>query len=318
LLIGVVILALERQKEGASSERKLFTVDELEWFSRNAYNLALKNTAVWELRSVVRMLSACTGIISHFPSDLSSKFELSLKTLFSHFVISSALISLARTQDNIDKQQEDYAALRKHVTAFDTELSEYLPQSDEQSTVDMLRKHATLLAFDFEAAIALKQWDDLGSIVQRIVPCKNITALQAMADSLLRAHAPGQGMTSLPSLTVSSIPNGQPALYSTMRKIVNEIWVLENFDAVKLAKYTRCLFQATLPLDDTLAMRLLDEACDKARELRDVSHICLLPAPSSHLYSTITRVLLIVPTEPSSLARGRTRVDGHDILQPRH
>ena len=197
MLIAIVILALEQQKEGASSERKLFTVDELEWFSRNAYNLALKNTAVWELRSVVRMLSACVSIISHFPPDINSKGELSLKTLFSHFIISSALVSLARTQDNIDKQQEDYAILRKHVTAFDAELPEYLPQLDEQSTVDMLRKHATLLAFDFEAAIALKQWEDLGSVVQRTVPCKNITAFQAMADSLLRAHAPGQGMTPL-------------------------------------------------------------------------------------------------------------------------
>lgn len=56
-----------------------------------------------------------------------------------------------------------------------------------------------------------------------------------------------------------------------MRKIVNEIWDLENFDAVKLAKYTRCLFQATLPLDDTLAMKLLQEACGKARELHQVS-----------------------------------------------
>ncbi|KAK4189851.1 meiosis protein SPO22/ZIP4 like-domain-containing protein [Podospora australis] len=58
-------------------------------------------------------------------------------------------------------------------------------------------------------------------------------------------------------------------LYSNMRKIVNEIWVLESFDAAKLAKYTRCLFQATLPLDDGLAMRLLDESCSKARELRE-------------------------------------------------
>jgi len=64
-----------------------------------------------------------------------------------------------------------------------------------------------------------------------------------------------------------------PVLYSTMRKIVNEIWVLESFDAVKLAKYTRCLFQATLPLDDGLAMRLLEEACSKARELREVSRL---------------------------------------------
>ncbi|KAM7220206.1 Meiosis protein SPO22/ZIP4 like domain containing protein [Rhypophila decipiens] len=59
----------------------------------------------------------------------------------------------------------------------------------------------------------------------------------------------------------------ESVLYSTMRKLVNEIWLLETFDAVKLAKYTRCLFQATLPLDDTLAMNLLDEACKKAREL---------------------------------------------------
>lgn len=58
-----------------------------------------------------------------------------------------------------------------------------------------------------------------------------------------------------------------------MRKIVNEIWVLERFDAVKLAKYTRCLFQVTLPLDDGLAMRLMDEACSKARELREVSEL---------------------------------------------
>ncbi|KAK3985786.1 meiosis protein SPO22/ZIP4 like-domain-containing protein [Cladorrhinum sp. PSN332] len=79
----------------------------------------------------------------------------------------------------------------------------------------------------------------------------SITAFQAMADCLLRAKAPGQ------------------TVYSTMRKLVNEIWVLEKFDAIKLAKYTRCLFQATLPLDDGLAMRLLEEACVKARELRE-------------------------------------------------
>ncbi|KAK4101092.1 SPO22-domain-containing protein [Parathielavia hyrcaniae] len=246
-----VVLALERQKGDSSARRKLFTVDELEWFSRNAYNLALKNTTVWELRCVVRMLTSCVNIISHFPADAGPRGELSLKTLFSHFVISSALVALARTQDNVERQREDYAAMRKHVAAFDNELPEYLPQLDEQLRDDMLRKHATILAFDFEAAIALKQWEDLGVIVQRAVPCRNITAFQAMADGLLRAQAQGQ------------------ALYSTMRKIVNEIWVLESFDAVKLAKYTRCLFQATLPLDDGLAMRLLDEACSKARELRE-------------------------------------------------
>jgi hypothetical protein len=195
ILSTLVVLALERQKEGGVSSRKLFTVDELEWFSRNAYNIALKNTSTWELRCVVRMLSACVNINGHFPSDIGSKVELSLKTLFSRFVIVSALVALARTQDNVEKQLQDYTVMRKHVKAFDAELPGYLPQLDEQSRDDMLRKQATLLAFDFEAAVALKDWDDLGGIVQRAVPCKSITAFQAMADSLLRAQAPGQGMS---------------------------------------------------------------------------------------------------------------------------
>jgi hypothetical protein len=194
LLTLAVVLALKRQEEETSGP-KMFTIDELEWFSRNAYNLALKNTAAWELRCVVRMLTACVDIIGHFPTDFGSKADLSLKTLFSHFVVSSALVALARTQDNIEKQRQDYAIMRKHVMAFDHELPEYLPQLDETSREDMFRKHATLLAFDFEAAIALQQWEDLGSIVQRAIPCKNITVFQAMADSLLRSQAPGQGMS---------------------------------------------------------------------------------------------------------------------------
>lgn len=210
-LIPVVVLALERQKKGEGPARKLFSVDELEWFSRNAYNLALKNTAVWELRCVVKMLTACVNIIGHFPPDIGSKVELSLKLLFSHFVIASALVALARAHDNVEKQRQDYTAMRKHIMAFDNELPEYLPQLDERSRDDMLRKHATLLAFDFEAAVALKLWDDLGSVVQRAVPCRNITSFQAMADSLLRAQAPGQGTSSVPTPWLSQVADGSPS-----------------------------------------------------------------------------------------------------------
>jgi len=193
-----VIAALEREERDGPSGQKRFTIDELEWFSRNAYNLALKHTAAWDLRAVVRMLTACVSIISHFPPDIGSKADLSLKTLFSHFVISSALVALARTQDNVEKQQQDYIAMRKHVMAFDNELPDYLPQLEDVAREDMLRKHATLLAFDFEGAVVLQQWDDLGSIIQRAAPCKSISSLQAMADILLRAQAPGQGRCQVP------------------------------------------------------------------------------------------------------------------------
>ncbi|KAK0626986.1 meiosis protein SPO22/ZIP4 like-domain-containing protein [Immersiella caudata] len=249
-VFDAVVLALEKQKRD-STIKKLFTVDEIEWFGRNAYDVALKHTTEWDLRNVVRILNSSVTILGHFPSDAGSQAELSLRSLFARFIISSALISLARVQDNIEKQQQDYLAMRTHVRAFDGELVEHLTSLDGQDKGDLARKQAILLTFDFEAAVALGQWDDLGPIVQRAVACGNTTAYQAMADSLLRGRVSGQ------------------VLYSTMRKIINEIWALDSFDATKLAKYTRCLFQATLPLDDSLAMRLLDEACSKARELRE-------------------------------------------------
>jgi hypothetical protein len=51
-----------------------------------------------------------------------------------------------------------------------------------------------------------------------------------------------------------------------MRLIINQIFKIEKFDCRKLAKYIRCLFQATLPLDDSLALQLLKEALDIARQ----------------------------------------------------
>ncbi|KAK1761225.1 meiosis protein SPO22/ZIP4 like-domain-containing protein [Echria macrotheca] len=245
-----VVVALERQKQGPATPR-LFDSDEIEWFGRNSYNLALKNIASWDLRDAVRMLTSCVGILGHFPSDAASQLDLGLKCLFCRFILSSILVSLARTEDNVDQQRNHYAAMREHINAFDVEFVEHMSHLNEDIKADLAKKQAVLLAFDFEGAMALEQWDDLGGIVQRAAPLRNITAYQAMADNLLRGKPPGQ------------------VLYSTMRKLVNEIWVLEAFDAAKLAKYTRCLFQATLPLDDGLAIRLLDEACSKARELRE-------------------------------------------------
>ncbi|KAK5656256.1 hypothetical protein OQA88_5018 [Cercophora sp. LCS_1] len=224
-----VILALEKQKQEPVAS-KVFNILELEWFARNSYSIALNNTTKWDLRFVIRMLTSCVKIITHFTSDAGSPLsELSQKSLFARFIISSALVSLARTHDSVDRQRRDYMALRAHIAAFDTELVENAPNFDEDLKDELGRKCATLLVFDFEAAVALEQWDDLGGIVQRA------------------SHS----------------------LYSTMRKLINEIWTLESFDAMKLAKYTRCLFQATLPLDDGLAMKLLDEACSKARELHE-------------------------------------------------
>ena len=184
-----MIVALEYESQHPRTP-KLFTIAELEWFGRNSYQLALKNTTSWDLRCVVRMLTSCVIIIGHFPHDFGPQVDLLLKCLF------------ARTEDNLEKRQNDYMAMRRHIQAFDSIVAEHLLDVDQETRDDLARKHAVLLAFDFEGALVLEQWDNLSVVVQKATTLRNITAYQAMADSLLRGRPPSQGL--LPPLPNAS------------------------------------------------------------------------------------------------------------------
>lgn len=45
-----------------------------------------------------------------------------------------------------------------------------------------------------------------------------------------------------------------------MEKIINTTWTLENRDMRKLSRWIRCLFQMTLHINQTMALKCLDNA----------------------------------------------------------
>jgi hypothetical protein len=188
---GPAVSAIRRDPKDAAGN-KLFDIRELEWFCQNAYNLGLKNADAWNLRHVVRILTACETIIRAFPLDVASPVsgDLSLKAIFCHFVISSALVSLARTQDNTEARLQDYLDMRKHIAAFDAEMETRLDSLDEISRGDLLQKLSSLLVFDFEGATCLMKWEELNEIVHKASSCRRFEAYEAMGDCLLRAGAP--------------------------------------------------------------------------------------------------------------------------------
>lgn len=188
-----VATAVHKSPENASG-KQLFDVRELEWFCQNSYNLGLKHAGDWSLRSVVQILTACATIIQAFPNDIGAEVaaDLSLKSIFCNFLISSALLALARSQDNLERQLQDYLIMRKHIMAADSEIQERMESQslDEVASRDLLNKLALLLAFDFEAALALKCWQDLGEIVLKASTCQSLESFKTMADCILRAHVP--------------------------------------------------------------------------------------------------------------------------------
>ncbi|KAI1866259.1 uncharacterized protein JN550_007647 [Neoarthrinium moseri] len=240
------VLGVLQRDPRAGDGSKLFSVTELNWFCKNAYNLGISHANDWGLQYVIRMFEVCLLIIEHYPKDLPGQEmgDITLRGLFCNFMVAVAYAALARAQDQIEVQLQNYVNMRKRIRGFDIKLEAHLAHLDNESKEDLQAKLGMLLVFDFEAAISLKAWDDLVVITRKAQTCKSLRSLQAMADYLLRAEKP-------PMQT----------LYSALRTIINEIWKLEGFDINKLAKYLRCLTQATLP-DKDLSLGLIKETCD--------------------------------------------------------
>lgn len=204
LTCGLLAVAAVRKRPKDANGNKLFDVKELEWFCQNAYNLGVKNAGNWDLRSTVRVLTTCSNLIGEFPVDISATVagDLSLRSVFCHFLISSALVSLARAQDNLEAQLQDYLVMRRHVAAADVEIQHQLQRGnlDEVSAKDLLTKLAHLLAFDFEGAAALKDYQSLRQIVEKANQCENVESFKAMADCALRSQLPTEGWCFFPEV----------------------------------------------------------------------------------------------------------------------
>lgn len=173
----------------------MFTVVELNWFRKNAYNTGVEKCNNWELAFLIRMFSTCLAFIECYPSDIPLKdvAEMALMSMRCHFVIAAALIAVARTEDNVEQKLQRYLEMRDHVAAFDVQLQTEVAPQDDAIVGDLRAKSSTLFVFDFEAAVCLKNWDDLNQIVRKAEACNDEVMYKAMGDCLLRSQAPGRG-----------------------------------------------------------------------------------------------------------------------------
>jgi hypothetical protein len=181
-------------------------MDEQDWFSKNSYNVALKYSSAWQPRNVLRITNSCIQFINLYPTSTTQQIadDLSLRLIFCHFLSTILLTSLARAEDNIETQLQDYVNIRKNVDSFDKVLQEKLPRLEEGPANDLINKLSILLAYDFEAACRLKAWDDLSEIVLKANFCKSMKVYELMADCILSCEAPTNSKNTFRSSAVQN------------------------------------------------------------------------------------------------------------------
>ncbi len=170
----------------------------------------MRHSSLWNPRPVVRLLTSCVQIINKFPADHGPDAAgdlLWFKSLYCHFVVASVRASLARAAEDYGEQQlADYRVMRAHITAFEGELLPRIDKTDAGEARDLLDKLAVLCVFDFEAAIALEDWQSLGEVVGRAEICRNAITYQAMGDCLLRSETPSEGSWTLSGMRARWFP----------------------------------------------------------------------------------------------------------------
>lgn len=174
--------------------KRQFTIDELEWFCRAAYNLGLKYSGTLDLRYTVCILEACVKITNLFPDDqeMHATTDIASKRLICRFLVASALAALVR-RPSIPASEEqivkDCQSMREHIRAFHAELKNQGKLGKDALPSGMSSKLSVLVVFDFEGAIRLGDWDELEGICETAAFCGKSDTLRVLGDSLLRSQA---------------------------------------------------------------------------------------------------------------------------------
>lgn len=153
--------------------------------------MAIKYSSEWEAHHVLRMTKCCKTLITMIPRDANKimNADLIIRLMSCDFLAALLLIALARAEDNIEVQLDNYLELRRYADDYDTKLQEKLVELEEVVAQDLLGKLGVILAWDFEAAIHLKQWDSLREIVMKADSCKSLRTYEMMADCILSSEA---------------------------------------------------------------------------------------------------------------------------------
>jgi hypothetical protein len=194
-LTHVAGAALAKTDPRDKNDNRIYTTDELHWFRKNAYNIAVTKSQAWPRPQLVRILNACLMFMECYPSDIPLKdaTEIALMAMRCHFIVAAALISMARTADVTEEQLQRYLEMRQHIAAFDAGLQMEAEAQDEVVIQDLIGKATALFVFDFEGAVALRSWEELSQIVRKAKMCRDESMFKAMGDCLLRSQAPGRG-----------------------------------------------------------------------------------------------------------------------------
>ncbi|KAF2839609.1 SPO22-domain-containing protein [Patellaria atrata CBS 101060] len=246
---------------------------ELEWFSRNIYNLALKFCTDFHPIHLARLLGSCVEFITLLQKDGSTDINLILRRMFCYFLRASAYITLARAEDEPANSIQHYTDARKQIRAYRNALPSLLASDDlnDPARDDLISKHFELVKFELESTLKLSDWDAMDELFDACWKYENPKQYDTLADLVLVVYHR--------IIEVSAGSSYQEKVLAVLQKIINLTWRANSDDVLTLSRWIRCLFQLALSFNESVSLQCLDQAKIIAEMRKDTNQ----PYPATEL-----------------------------------
>ena len=290
-------LAVTEAKTTKSLDREvIFSTLELDWFSKNAYNLALNFCTLWDPHHTVRLVEASERLLELYPNDISQELgnDLSLRRMFCAFLSSSLYLITARCEKDSDKQLHSYSEVRKAVDKWRCHFHGQLERLEGLARQDLQKKHISLLMYDFEAAAILKAW---GSFQNIIDDCQKYNVQQQyaiLADITLSSGAP------------------EDVIVGVVQQIVDATCTSTAENTVTLARWVRCLISLAFTSEPTTAEKIVEKIlhnlASRSKVLPSLFAFSLRESKTDHAGYYVAR--------QERISKRGARMAGCDAFQP--
>ena len=232
-------------------------IREIEWWSKNTYNLALKLCGAIHPESLVRILAVCTKCVDSYPdkTGMAQRDGLSNRKAVCNFLGATALVVLGRsTQDDAEYSLQCYLRARQEITAFRSIHGRSVAIDDRKNQQRLFE----LLKLDLECILNLQQWNELEEALQRCLDFEGLDRWDRLADVVLILQRQADDND------IDSSANGRMA--QVLARIINDTWQKER-DIVKASRWLRLSFSADLTDGSgEFALKLLEQAAGMAKK----------------------------------------------------
>ncbi|KAH9827645.1 Meiosis protein SPO22/ZIP4 like [Teratosphaeria destructans] len=232
---------------------------EIQWWSKNAYNLALKMCADIHPEMLIRLLKVCTTFLDSYPDGgrIMVRDDIQRRRALCHFLSASALVVLARSSgDGTEHSIQAYAQARKEVASF-MRAAHPLQETNLQHQKDIQARKFELMKFDLEAVIHLQQWDQIDHALKLFLDLPDHDRWDSLADLLIVTHEAAT-RSERGATAVNRIPE-------LLQRCINDTWKRDK-DMAKMARWLRFYFTMQLPSDEVLALRIVQQAAGMAEK----------------------------------------------------